>query len=125
MNHFHYISLGILALIFLGWIYRRKRNLHIGLMATAMAADLGLVLWIELSRHAVEQALGVGEFELPGAFLAFHIVLSVVSLLLWFVQLVLGIKIARGKRQLLPVHKLCALFFVLFRLANFVTSLWL
>lgn len=125
MNHFHYSSMAILVLIFVGWIYRRKRNLHIGLMVTALVADLGLVLWIELSRHAVEQALGVGEFELPGAFLAFHIILSVISLVLWFVQLVLGIKIARGGRHLLPRHKLCALVFILFRLSNFVTSLWL
>ncbi len=125
LSHFHYISLGIIGVIMLGLIFRRKRNLHVGLMLTAMLADFGLVLWIELDREAVEQTLGMGDHDLPGPLLAFHIVLAVISLVLWIVQLVFGVRILRGATHLRQKHRIGAAFFIIFRFANFLTSLWI
>lgn len=125
MSLFHCISLAILVLILVGVAVHRRPRLHVALMATSCLLDFALVIWIEVAREAVEKAVGAGGHALPGGMLLFHILISVGVTVLWIVMAVLGVRVLRGRRDLLVWHRRMGMTFLVLRVANFVTSLLL
>lgn len=113
-------SVVVLILITLGIVNHRKRKLHITLMSMAFLVDLALVLIIELNRGAIAQAL-----SFPKGLLLFHILDSVLVLLLYVALIVLGIKWIQRSTVAAFWHRRLAYVFVVARLTNFVTSLML
>lgn len=110
----------VLLLILFGILNHRKRHLHMTLMTAAFLIDLALVLYIEFTRAAVEQAVDGVE-----GLLLFHIIVSVITLLLYIVLIGLGVQWFKGKPNVAVLHRNLAYVFVLCRLTNYVTSFFI
>ena len=118
MQPTHVVSTIALALIALGLLMlRRSPKAHVACMLGAFALDVALVLYIELTRGAIEQAVKV-----PPALMSFHIAVSVATLVLYVVQIWLGAKLLKGQQASRATHKWCGIAFLVCRLANYVTS---
>jgi len=108
-------SIFIVLLLFYGFSQRRRPNVHIPVMVMAFILDMLLVLYIELNRHAVEQAIGP---TVP--IMKVHLFFSFGVVILYLVQIVGGI--LRKTRGGAPWHKQAGYAFLLFRVGNLVTS---
>ncbi len=113
----HLLSSVVLVLVACGVYWRRNRSAHLAFMVSAFLADLSLVLYIELTRKAVER---LGE-PMP-TILAVHIGASVLVLLLYLVQIGLGIALFKGRTITKSIHARVGITFCFFRLMNYVTS---
>jgi uncharacterized membrane protein YozB (DUF420 family) len=116
------VSTFILVLIGLGLWKRRQPRLHVPLMLTAFALDVALVLYIELSRHAVETAVEAARTPHANDLLLFHVAVSLAVVLLYVVLAITGYSVLKGRRQKLKLHRNLGGAFVLLRLVNYVTS---
>lgn len=117
------ISTLVLGLILLGFSFRRTPKVHIPCMLTAFALDLGLVLYIEFSRQAVERVSQ--EIQHPSHWLLlFHVLVSVTVLVLYVVMLRLGLKLFKGEESQRHLHRRLGFCFLVCRLSNYVTSFW-
>jgi uncharacterized membrane protein YozB (DUF420 family) len=121
------VSTLILIIIGVGWLFRRNARRHIPCMALAFLLDLGLLLYIEGTRHAINTvATGLKTPESHGLLL-FHVTMSLLVLLLYLAQITSGVLLYRGRPGFSPVsvrnfHRFSAMAFLLFRGANYVTS---
>ncbi len=118
MSMLHLLSTAVLVLIGAGLYYRRRTRLHLGLMVMALAVDLGLVLYIEITRSAVETVRTAP----LGPVLTFHIVASVLVLIIYLVQVGLGIRKLRSGTSSHLAHRYLGMAFVVLRVANYATS---
>jgi uncharacterized membrane protein YozB (DUF420 family) len=108
----------VLLLAF-GIIKAKVRKIHVPVMITAFILDVGLVLWIELSRQAVERVAA----ETNNTFLLFHAAISLLVIVLYILLLITGSKfIKHGERNIYLWHKRLAVLFIVLRLTNYVTS---
>lgn len=107
----------ILAFIFFGVSQRRRPRVHIPVMLSCCAADLTMVLFIELNRGAVEKAL------VADGLLRFHVIVSVIAVVCWGVALFTGWKRRQGKCRRL--HLANALVFLVCRTTNWATSFFI
>ncbi len=114
------ISTLVLVLIFFGVKNHRNRKVHIPIMGLAFLTDLGLVLYIELNRGAVEQTIAGVE-----GLLLFHIIVSVLVLALYIALIVLGLQWVKKVPNVGLWHRRLAYFFVIGRLTNYVTSFYI
>jgi len=114
------ISFIVLILLFIGlWVRHKYNKAHIIIMSFCFLCDVSLVLVIELTRNAIETALNPHH-----PFLTFHIIISVLVLVFYVIQIILGIKLLKHKIR--PQwHKWCGISFIVLRITNFVTSLYL
>ena len=110
------ISAFVCVLLVIGYVNRTKKKLHISMMLSALAIDLGIVLYLELTRQVVESVATRDMSPL----LIFHICLSTVVLILYGVQVYTGIKNVKGKRS--TVHPKTAIIFLITRFGNLITS---
>lgn len=106
------------ALLIAGVLLRRRVHLHVPLLLTAFALDVGLLIFLQLTRGAIQTVLTQPNPPL----LYFHVATSVGMLIGWGAMLFLGWKLLRGKDSIRPVHRVGAAIFLLFRLANYTTS---
>jgi hypothetical protein len=84
------------ALIVAGWLARRRRRLHVPLVLAGIAIDLGLVVYLELTRNVVEQVAGSMQHA-PFAGLRWaHIVSSTLAVVLYLPTLAYGVRLLRG-----------------------------
>jgi hypothetical protein len=113
---FNVANVVIVAAILWGVAVRARRVLHARIMGTCFAADVLLVLLIELERHAIEQAV-----RTTSGLLRFHIAVSVAVLVLWVLQIQTGRRMLKGAPRL-PRHGIQAALFLLCRLTNVVTA---
>jgi hypothetical protein len=112
------ISFGVCVIIVIGLYYRKRRRVHIPLMASAFCIDLGLLLYIELTRQAIRTVT-----HQPHPFVAVHSLISILVAIAYVVQIASGIALAKTGRWRC-VHRFTAPIFVVLRLSNFITSLW-
>ena len=117
MTGLHVASTLVLAILVAGFAFRRSRRRHRALMLLAFAIDIGLVVWIEATRGAVEQVA-------PGmsALLAFHIVVSTAVLFAYVGMIGLGKRLFGGRLDLQTWHRNLGIGFVVLRSLNYVTS---
>jgi len=115
------ISTFVLVLIALGLKFRHDRTRHIPLMLAAFLIDFGLVLSIELKRHAVEKLV----LQQVPMFTVVHALISLGVLGLYVALMVFGFKIIKDQPNARGIHKKLGIAFVVMRLLNFATSLML
>ena len=121
---FHYASIAIFALIVYGFINRKIIERHVKIMRIAFFLELLLVLIIEISRGAIEQAMGIHEKSdgFPDGILGFHIIVSIITLVLFIIIYIIGTKLYKGRKEFKPLHIKLAYSFLLFRSLNLITS---
>lgn len=106
----------VFGLILYGVVQHARRTLHVRVMTVAFCLDILMVLIIELSRNAIEQAVGP-----TSDLMKFHVAVSVLALVFWVLQIVTGRQILRGQPKR-PRHRIQAWTFLLLRGANLVTA---
>ncbi|MCP5464072.1 MAG: hypothetical protein H7A33_03510 [Deltaproteobacteria bacterium] len=112
------ISFLICLILIVGIAISRHRKWHIRLMLSAFALDMLLVLYIEFTRKAINTSL-----HPPHGFIIFHVIISVLVVALYIAQIISGSKINKGK-GCLSWHGRIAILFLILRLGNFATSLF-
>lgn len=110
-------------------MFRRNARRHISCMVLAFLLDLGLLLYIEGSRHAIHTVTTSLKTPESHGLLLFHVTMSLLVLLLYLAQITSGILLYRGRPGLNAVlvrnfHQISAMAFLFFRAANYVTSLF-
>lgn len=114
----HAASTAVLALIACGlWYRKRDRVWHLRLMVTAFVADVLLVLYIEMTRHAVET---VAAKVRP--MIWFHAGVSLAVLLCYVAMILLGRPMLAGRYETRKLHFAVGIAFVVLRSLNYVTS---
>jgi hypothetical protein len=114
----HILSTLVLVIVAVGfWLRKRKNAIHIRLMISAFLIDLGLVLYIEFSRKAVQKVVAS-----TSALLWFHAVVSVLVLLCYGIMIQLGRGVLAGHPRARDWHRLLGITFLLLRGLNYVTS---
>ena len=112
----HYLSLIVCILLVVGVMNRRRKRIHIPIMLSAIVIDLGMVLYIELTRGAVKQAAAK-----MGPLMIVHIIISCGVLVLYGMQVWTGIRKARGATS--GVHRRVMIPLISLRILNFLTSI--
>ena len=110
------LSVVVCAILVIGVLNRRRRRIHIPLMLTAMAIDVGMVLYLEIRRGVVESIPKRPMTPL----LAVHVTISVLVLILYGVQIVTGYRNAKGRRS--TWHPRFAALLLPLRCVNLITS---
>jgi uncharacterized membrane protein YozB (DUF420 family) len=110
------LSALVCLVLVIGVLYRRRKRIHVPLMLTAMAIDVGMVLYLEIRRGVVESIPKRPMTPL----LAVHVTISVLVLILYGVQVVTGYRNAKGRRS--SWHPQIAALLLPLRFANLITS---
>lgn len=107
-----------------GWFLRKKRRLHIPLVLNGIFLDMSLVLYLEMTRGAVETAVS---FKL-GAVQQLHVGVSTVALILYCPVLWLGYRLFHEPENIAvrKNHRGFAQTALLFRTLGFLLmfSMW-
>lgn len=106
----------VYILIIYGVTQNKQREKHMKIMKLCFGLDIANVLYIEFGKDAVAQAVGF-----PDGLLGFHIIVSVMSVILYVVLLVTGSKLNSGTGGR-SIHKQMAYAFLIFRTTNLITS---
>lgn len=112
----------VLVIIGLGVAFRKRATIHIPLMASAFVLDLALLLYIEFTRHAVEKLGETLQTATPDGLLYFHVSVSALTLVLYIVQIMTGIRLFKGGLPNPALHRNYGMLFLTCRLLNYVTS---
>lgn len=110
------LSVFVCVLLTVGYFNRTRKRIHIPLMVSSLLIDLGLVLYLEITRAVVESVVTSKMTPL----LIVHISLSTVVLGMYGMQVVTGIKKARGGTNVL--HGRCGIVLLVTRFGNLITS---
>ncbi|MEK7732093.1 MAG: DUF420 domain-containing protein [Planctomycetota bacterium] len=110
------LSVLVCLILVIGVLNRRRKRIHIPLMLSAMAIDVGMVLYLEIRRGVVESIPQRPMTPL----LVIHITISVLVLILYGVQVVTGYRNAKGRRS--TWHPRIAALLLPLRFANLITS---
>ncbi len=103
----------------IGLAYRKQAKKHMKIMIGCLVADVGIVLAIELNNHAINQATKPD----AGPLLTFHVWVSLIMVIGYFVALFTGLKLNKGgSDKVRKIHKINAGIFVLCRVLNYITS---
>ncbi|MDH5643018.1 MAG: hypothetical protein OEY63_02365 [Gemmatimonadota bacterium] len=114
----HVVSGVVLLVLFAGfWARKRNRRMHYGLMLTGFSLDLGLLLFVELNRSAINRVV-----EADSSMVLFHAGISTFVLLSYFVMIGLGVQLLKGKVAVRGFHRNLAVVFAVLRISNFVTA---
>lgn len=113
----HILSTAVLILIACGLRYRRTPRIHLMCVITAFAVDLSLVIYIEATRHAVEQVA-----THIRALLWFHAGVSLSVLACYGILMFLGLRMLKGRKASRTTHRNLGMTFVVLRLLNYVTA---
>jgi hypothetical protein len=125
----HLASTLVLFMIAGGLYWRRQPNLHWKFMTAAFLTDLALVLYIELTRHAVET---VATQIKPLVWI--HAAISTSVLILYVAMIVLGrrllttpatntgVKVDHDPAQTRAMHRNLGMAFCVLRVLNYVTA---
>jgi hypothetical protein len=116
------VSTVAVLLILVGWKFRKRVEVHIPLMASAFVIDFSLLLYIELTRHAIETLQNDVSTAANEGLLYFHVLVSVIMLILYGVQIGTGLWLAKGHAVSRIFHRNAAYAFLACRLLNYVTS---
>lgn len=117
MKETHMVSTLVLLLLAAGVYFRRRPKVHMKLMCSVFVCDLLVVLYIEITRHAVEKMVTA-----TGALLWFHVTVSVLVLVGYVVQIVLGRRLLKGEKASKSTHMKVGITFCSLRILNYVTS---
>ena len=118
---FHSQSFLILCVLGVGVALRKRRHLHVPLMAVAMVWDLILILQIELFRNALFKA---SRFMENVWLLNVHIVLAVTTLIFYGACVYTGRCLLANDFSLRGYHRLLGTCAIVLRVLTFATGLF-
>jgi hypothetical protein len=103
----------------LGIAFRKDRKLHGTLMGSAMMLDVGLVLFLQLTRDAVGTAMGPSLTPMQ----VLHVSTSLLAVLLYAPLVYLGLRSKKGNASAAERrnHRLIGMGAFLFRTAGFLS----
>jgi hypothetical protein len=114
----HILSTLVLLGIIAGLYFRRRNpRFHVPIMIACFVADISLVLWIEINRHAVETVV-----KSIRPIVLVHAGISLTVVVCYIAMLSLGFGLIRGKAKLRLTHKRLGITFGVFRLLNYGTA---
>lgn len=113
----HLLSTLVVTIVIAGVLARKRPAIHLPLMVTAFLIDLGIVLYIETTRHAIERVAGPAE-----PLIWFHAAVSTLVLLAYLGQITLGRRILAGRATSRRAHIALGLTFCVLRGTNYVTA---
>lgn len=113
----HLVSSLVLLLVIAGLMNRRHTTRHIRIMTAAFLLDLGLVLYIEGTRQAVETVVAH-----TSPLVWFHAGVSTLVLVLYVAQIALGRRMLAGRPSPYRLHMVLGLTFCLCRGLNYATA---
>lgn len=114
----HLASSLVVVLLAAGlWFRHRRPNLHLRMMISAFVIDLFLVLYVEISRHAVEKVVAR-----VSPMIWFHAGVSLGVLLCYVLMILLGRGVLAGQANSRKWHFGVGMTFVALRGLNYVTS---
>jgi hypothetical protein len=99
------------------WFRHRNPKYHMPIMVACFVADVSLVLWIELNRHAVETVV-----KSIKPIVLVHAGISLTTIVCYLALLGLGFGLFRGNGRLRLTHKRVGMTFMTFRLLNYATA---
>jgi len=111
----------IVVLMFVGILNRKKRNLHVKIMSSAIIWDILLILQIELNRSAILKASKV---MTNSAMLNIHVSIAVTTVLLYGVMIYTGRKKLHHSPFPPKFHKFAGFITFGMRILTFITSFW-
>lgn len=110
------VATGIVLMLAVGLAMRRNRKVHPPLMGLCFVLDLGLVLYLELTRGAVNTAVTT-----DSRILTFHVAVAVATIVLYLVLVPSGYKLLKGGGNR-GLHRKAALAFVVCRVLTYLTA---
>ncbi|OFW46064.1 MAG: hypothetical protein A3J29_19080 [Acidobacteria bacterium RIFCSPLOWO2_12_FULL_67_14b] len=113
----HVLSTLVVVIVAAGVMARRRPAIHLRLMTTAFLIDLGIVIYIESTRHAVERVVGPA-----GPLIWFHATVSTLVLLAYLGQITLGRRMLAGRATSRRAHIALGLAFCVLRGTNYITA---
>lgn len=111
------VSFVVLILLMIGLALRRDRGKHPKIMATAFVLDVSLVLYLELTRGAIDRAS-----QLASQLLTVHVAFAVSALVLNIALVVSGYRLYSGRPASRTMHRRLAGLFMLCRVATLLTA---
>lgn len=84
------------VLLVAGWAQRRRRERHVPLVLAGIGIDLGLVVYLEVTRGVVEKVAGAVSHQPYPGLRWLHIATSTLAVVLYIPTLWLGFRILRG-----------------------------
>lgn len=111
----------ILSTLCVGVYFRRKRSVHIKLMATSIIWDILLILQIELNRGAIIKASKAMTNQMM---LNIHVSFAVLTVLFYGAMVYTGRKFLKGENEIRPLHKKLGWTTLSLRILTFITSFW-
>ena len=114
-------SLCIVLLMLAGIVARKRRQLHVKIMSSAMIWDIILILQIELSRSAILKASKAVTNPL---ILNIHVSFAVSTVILYGFMVYSGRKMLAGDIGIRPKHRILGYSTFLMRILTFITSFW-
>jgi uncharacterized membrane protein YozB (DUF420 family) len=114
----HVLSTVVLVIVAVAfWLRKRRNAIHIRLMISAFLIDLFLVLYIEITRQAVQKVVASTR-----PLIWFHAGVSVAVLVCYVAMIQLGRGLLAGHPNARKWHRMLGLTFVVMRGLNYVTS---
>lgn len=122
MSHnwpFQIQSFLILALLYIGVYFCRRRSLHIKIMSSAIFLDLILILQIEFFRNAIAKAAKALQNPIM---LNIHVGLAMTTVIFYFCMIYTGRKIINGHVKVQPLHRNLGRTTLILRTVTLITS---
>jgi hypothetical protein len=113
----HLLSAFVLCLVIGGVMTRKTPAFHLRFMVSAFLLDLALVIYIEVTRHAVEKVA-----TQTGLLLWFHAAVSLLVLAAYVGQIGLARRMLAGFVASRRIHITLGITFCALRLLNYITS---
>lgn len=122
-----WVSAAICGVLILGVLVNRITLLHVPLMLTAFAADLGLVLWLEFGRSPLGEGAVEKAFAGVSGLRYFHITMAVIAVVMYFLLIPSGWKLLNNRSDAArrARHKRLAMVFGASRGLVLITSFFL
>jgi uncharacterized membrane protein YozB (DUF420 family) len=114
-------SLFIVLLMIVGIINRKRRNMHVKIMGTAIVWDVILILQIELNRSAILKA---SKAMTNSSALNIHVTIAVLTVVLYGFMIHSGRKILANQIELKKRHRMLGWTTLTMRILTFLTSFW-
>ncbi|PIP91858.1 MAG: hypothetical protein COW79_01245 [Bdellovibrionales bacterium CG22_combo_CG10-13_8_21_14_all_38_13] len=114
-------SVCILALMYVGVIFKRNRKIHVKLMSSAMIWDILLILQIELTRNAIVKA-SESMLGSKSMILNIHVSMAIACVVLYGFMVFTGRKLLRGEKGIRRKHKALGISTIILRTLVFITS---
>ena len=116
MTLYMWIATVAWGLLVIGYLFRKQRQLHVTLMLSGIAVDLSLVLFLEITRDAVQTALGSDVSLLEYV----HIAASTGAVICYIPTLYFGWKLLGGEIKYRKAHVRVAVIALALRTIGFI-----